>query len=464
MSAHSSSALTAIANCLAHAINITGLPAATIDSGSIAASLSVDLLPHLPSQTELIHQPFDGKEDDGSQNRIVFCIPPNQTTLSVDAEHACSLMCEALQIGTPRLTHWLYAAVALYHAGPRGKAFMLIPQTSLSRSAWRMGQQGFIDNKLVEAIVALPESIIMTVDDPQQPQQHRLNTVVYDTLAILSRPKSRTSPNQIAFVLPNEITRFTNGNRENHSSEMFVPYETIIENGYLLTPFRYREERPSFHNSVRLRNVATIVRGISKARLREIRQLTASSLDGLEPTPDGESPVAYLTSKDFVHGYDYCHLAHAGAYPSPSYFASRDLEANGIASFTENCVLLSRTGAPFKACRLGRESFSYQAGAFLVADNLYRIQPTPDLDADYLLAFLASTPGQQALSRIANSATTMQQISPNDLRDMLIPLPPIEQQNEVAAQYRKQLDRIADLERQRASLALERDRWFQTGE
>ena len=450
----------AIAACLQSASRATGLPIAVLDGGPIAASILPDVLPYLPAHPSSISYHHSASERDVSKSRIVLCIPPYYMTLSDDGEESCLALCEALQIRLPRLTNWLYAAVALHSAGSQGKAMVLMPQTSLSRSAWRMGQQDFIDRKLVEAIVALPGTISTVADDPQQPPQHRLNTVAYDTLVILSRPESRPSPDRISFVLPNEIDLFVNRKHESNSAEMSVAYEDVIANGYLLTPLRYRENRPTFSDSVRLGDVATITRGIPKARLRELRSLAVSSLGSLEPVSDSSAPVAYLTSKDFVHGYDYCRLAQTGMHPSSLYFATQDLKNIGITPFADDGILLSRTGTPFKACRLGCASFAHQTGAYLVADNLYRIQPSSDLDADYLLAFLSSAPGQQALSRTANSATTMQQISPNDLRDMHIPLPSIKQQRDIATRFQAQLDRIADMERQRAELVAERDGWF----
>lgn len=460
MTAQPTNALSAIAACLLSASEDTGLPIATLGCSPVAASILPDLLPHLSIRPDSISSPYDTDKQDGSPSRIVLCIPPHHAMLSPDEEASCRALCDTLRIKLPRLTNWLYAAVALYSAGVGGKAVVLMPQTSLSRSAWRMGQQDFIDRRLIEAIVALPVTITAVADDPQQPPQYRLGTAAYDTLVILSHPESRPEPNRITFVLPYEIGLFTSKDSNSNSAEMSVAYGDVIDNGYLLTPLRYRENHLLFSDSVRLGDVATITRGIPKARLRELRSLTVSSLGGLEPTSDGSTPVAYLTSKDFEHGYDYCYLAQTGARPSSLYFTAQDIKNVGITPFTEDGVLLSRTGIPFKACRLGCTSFAHQARAYLIADNLYRIQPSSDLDTDYLLAFFSSTPGQQALSRTANSSTTMQQISPNDLRDMFIPLPPVEQQHDIAARYQNQLDRIADIERQRADLVAERDGWF----
>ena len=460
MTAHPSNAFSAIAACLMSASVVTELPITTLDSGHIAASILPDVLPHLPSRPDSICRPFGAQRDKDSQSRIVLCIPPDQMALSPDDESSCHALCDTLHIRPPHLTYWLYAAIALYNAGPRGKAMVLMPQTSLSRSAWRMGQKDLVDRKLIEAIVALPDTITAVADEPHQPPQHRPHTVTYDTLVILSHPENRAAASQITFVLPGEIDQFANGQYDLRSTDMSISYDDIVENGYLLTPFRYRKNQPRFSNGIRLGDVATVTRGVSKARLRALRQLTTSSPDGLEPAPDGSAPVAYLTSKDFEHGYDYCHLAQTGMHLSPSYFTAHDLECAGVARFTDDSIVLSRTGTPFKSCHLGCASFAHQVEAYLIADNLYRIQPTSDLDADYLLAFFSSASGQQTLSTTANSATTMQQISPNDLRDMLIPLPPIERQRDIAARYRKQLDRIADMERQRAVLAAERNQWF----
>lgn len=461
MAERAANTLTTIATCLDQASSVSGLPIATLGDARITASLLTELLSYLPSTPTTITLPFSSWCGDSPHDQIVLCIPPNQVTLSADEDQSCLAMCESLHITPPRLTHWLYAAMALCHAGAHGKALVLMPQTSLSRSAWRMGQQDFIDNRLIEAVVALPEAISAVTDELQQPQPHRSQTTSYDALVVLSHPENRKFDNRIAFVLPGETELLAGEHRRPKPAEFLTPYEQVVRNGYLLTPFRYREERPAISHGVRLRDVARITRGVPKARLREIRQLASTSPGGLEPAPDGCAPIAYLTSKDFEHGYDYCHLSLTGARPSSAFFAAQDLKVANIASYDDECILLSRTGSPFKACRLGQRALLHEAGAYLVADNVYRIKPGPELDADYLLAFFVSDPGQQALSRIATSSTSMQQISPNDLRDMLIPLPPKKRQLDIAVRYREQLDRVADMERQRRSLAAERDSWFQ---
>ena len=460
MTATKPSPLSAIAACLERVMQRSTHPLSVIDPVGIVAGVLPALLPHMPESLERIESPFNEKHADTSCGRIVLCIPPMHEMLSADEESACRTICATLGIKPPRLTPWLFAALALYHAGSKGTAVVFMPQTSLSRSAWRMGQQDFIDHKLIEAVVALPEVVSAAVDDPHQPQQHRSSTVVYDSLVMLNRPEDRAFADQIAFILPHELDRFVRKKHLTNQPDALIPYEDVVNNGYLLSPLRYREYLPMFSNGVRLRDVATVTRGVSKARLRELRLLTATSLGSIEPLPNNDAPVAYLTSKDFEHGYDYCHLASSGMHPSPSYFAAQELEAAGVVSTTADSILLSRTGTPFKACRLGCSSFEHLVRAYLIADNLYCIQPGNHLDPEYLLAFLNSTSGQQALCHTANSASSLQQISPNDLRDMFIPLPPLEHQRRIASRYLEQLDDIADMERKRAEFATERDRWF----
>ena len=460
MTSTATSSISAIAAYLERATQVDKHPLRVIDPAGIVADTLPSMLPHLPDPPEFIKTPISERRASKSGARVVLCIPPRQETLSTDEESACREICAALQINPPRLTFWLFAALALYYAGPKGTAMVLMPQTGLSRSAWRMGQQDFIDHKLIEAVIALPSEISAVVDDPHQLPQHRPSTVAYDSLVILSHPENRTFVNKIAFILPSEANRFANDMQPANQDDVLVPYEDVVSNGYLLTPLHYRESRPTFSNGVRLRDVATVTRGVSKARLRGLRLLTISSLGSIEPTPNNDAPVAYLTSKDFEHGYDYCHLASTDIHLSSSYFAARELEAAGAAFITADSILLSRTGTPFKACRLGRTSFAHPVGAYLIADNLYCIQPGDRLIPEYLLAFFNSVPGQQALCRAANSATTMQQISPNDLREMLIPLPPLEQQRDIATRYLDQLGSIADMERKRTEYAAERNRWF----
>lgn len=452
-------AISAVAACVERAARISRLPLGIIDPAGIIAGILPTLLPHASEPPRLI-EPFSERPAPDSHGRVVLCVPPKQEALSADEESACRAICAALDIKPPRLTFWLFAALALYHAGPKGTAIVLMPQTSLSRSAWRMGQQDFVDHRLIEAVVALPDTISAVVDDPRQPSRHRPDTVVYDSLVMLNDAEIRSFADRIAFISPHEVNRLTQERHLANLDDTLIPYESVVSNGYLLTPLRYRASRPTFPNGVRLREVATVTRGVPKVRLRDLRLLTVSSIGALEPTVDSDSPVAYLTSKDFEHGYDYCHLASANMHPTASYLSARDLKAAGVAPITTDSILLSRTGTPFKACRLGCASFAHPAGAYLIADNLFCIQPGNLLIPDYLLAFFNSAPGQQALCRTANSATTMQQISPNDLRDMFIPLPPIEQQRDIAARYLAQLNAIADMKRKRAEFAAERDQWF----
>ena len=460
MTATETSTISAVATCLECAMQFNTRPLSIIDPSGIVAGILPTLFSHMSEPPKCIGSPFSERCSDESRGQVVLCIPPMQETLSAKEESACCDLCAALEIKPPRLTSWLFAALALYHAGPKGTAMVLMPQTSLSRSAWRLGQQRFIEHKLVEAVIALPEPLSASVDDPLQPPRHRPSTVAYSSLVIMSHPENRTFADHIAFVLPDEIDCLACEKLIKYPTDALVPYGDVVSNGLLLTPLRYREQRPTFSNGVHLREVATVTRGVSKGRLRELRLLTATSLGSIEPTSDNEAPVAYLTSKDFEHGYDYCHLAATGMHPSSSYFAAQDLNAAGIALTTTGSILLSRTGTPFKACRLECASFEHPVRAYLIADNLYCIQPGDCLLPEYLLAFFNSLPGQQALCRIANNGTTMQQISPNDLRDMLIPLPSLERQRDVATRYLNQLDDIAEMERKRAAFAAERDRWF----
>lgn len=460
MTVTANNSISTIATRLELAAQLDKRHVSVIDPAGIIASILPALLPSLPEPPKIIKSPFSESRDDESIGRIVLCVPPAQETLSASDEPTYRAICTELEIKPPRLTFWLFAALALYFAGPKGIAMVLMPQTALSRSAWRMGQQDFIDRRLIEAVVALPDTISAAVDDPHQPPQHRPSTVAYDSLVILSRPENRTFADSIAFILPSEVNRLASGKQFTSQNDMLVPYEDVKNNGYLLTPLRYREYQPTFSNGVRLRDVATVTRGVPKTRLRGIRLLTVSSLGSIEPTLDNNAPVAYLTSKDFEHGCDYCHLASAGMYPSSSFFATKDLEPINVSPITTDSILLSRTGTPFKACRLGCKSFEHPANAYLIADNLYCIQPESHLNPDYLLAFFSSALGQQTLCRTANSATAMQQISPNDLRDMFIPLPSIEQQRDIANRYLNQLNEIAEMKHRRAELDTERDRWF----
>lgn len=385
-------------------------------------------------------------EEAGDDSRIVFCAPPHQHIFDEGEKNVLLASCDTLGIMPPGQTVWAYAAVALSRAGTHGRAVLLMPNSSLSRAAWRMGQRGFVDQRLIEAVISLPHPISVTLGVMTDGRIERSSVVSYDAIVVLGH-------NSEGIVFAGDAAKLAGSD----NLPPRTPYERVIESGYLLNPSWYQPAPATIPNGVKLGSVARVTRGVAKSRLRTIAPLSRSSLGTIEEPRDGTDPVAYLTSRDFSHGLDYCEANPAHALPSATYYACSDIASAGATRSVEACVLLSRTGQPFKTCRISPSAFEFQVSAYIVADNLYKIEPSPELDPDYLLAYLSSATGQDALALLANSSVTTHQISPNDLREMTLPLPPLEEQQELARCFLASQEQLLELSQRQSEILSQRD-------
>lgn len=385
---------------------------------------------------------------DGPHQQLVLCVAPSQHALTPLEEQTLDSACGALGINAPRHAAWALAALALAHAGIRGKAVILMPRTNLSRTAWRMGQRTLVDARFLETVATLPAPIRipdaqgstgMSAGDPER----------LDALVVLSKD------NEAVTFVDIESSNGADDARKAQPFQRSASYGEIIASGYLLNPSWYRSH-PSRIEGIRLGSVAKIVRGVSKSYIRDLEPVPMSCAG----TKGTRRLVPYLTSRDFEHGIDYCELSAAYEAPRALCFDSDAINVPDAKRITGPSILLSRTGLPFKVCRFEATCLECDSDSYIIADNLYRIEPSPKLDPDYLLAYLASSQGQQALERVGSGAASMRQISPNDLRDMLIPLPGLEEQRAIAQTYLAIQVRQIELMLQERALIEERNALF----
>lgn len=102
-----------------------------------------------------------------------------------------------------------------------------------------------------------------------------------------------------------------------------------------------------------------------------------------------------------------------------------------------NQVLLSQFASKLRAALVTEEIAKVGA---VIGSNISVIVPDPQLvQATYLLALFSSQAFHARLERLTGGST-IAQVSVSSLRDILIPVPPMEQQEELAKAFRKALD------------------------
>ena len=98
-------------------------------------------------------------------------------------------------------------------------------------------------------------------------------------------------------------------------------------------------------------------------------------------------------------------------------------------NFKANDVVITKLGEP---CGVACQVPTTQESGIIVADVVRFRGDTNCIDHRYLIYFLNSEYGQRQVSRLAKG-TTRQRINLSDIRKIVIPLPPLEEQKRIAA-------------------------------
>ena len=194
------------------------------------------------------------------------------------------------------------------------------------------------------------------------------------------------------------------------------------ENHFSLDPAAYLKKAEPVTNSVPFISVIkNITRGI---------QLNANELDELETDGTRRRGVRYLRISDIRHCLINDNLPVLSRLPEG---AEKYLAHNGD-------LIISKTGNPAKTAVADEES-----EGILITGNMYLIRPDNEKANPYFIqAYLNSEAGNEQIMRISGGST-ISTISLAALKNMMIPFPEKEKQNEIAERFRLKLNEIKDL-------------------
>ena len=113
-----------------------------------------------------------------------------------------------------------------------------------------------------------------------------------------------------------------------------------------------------------------------------------------------------------------------------------------------NNLILSKNGAPFKIAVA-----EVKEGQHILANGNLYVMTVDEAKADpyYLKAYLESEEGVAALKRIT-VGSTIPNIGVEQLKKLLIPLPPLEEQRKIADEYRACIADLKLLQRKTAKV------------
>ena len=314
---------------------------------------------------------------------------------------------------------WVFNCLIMDLLNVGGKAVAIMTNGSTWNTIDADTRKYFVDCGFVECVIALPAKLFSSTNIPT-------------TMIVLSHGNS-----SVRMVDASDLC--VKGRRQNIITDEFVAkiYEMchaessisrmvtadeIAANDYILNPGRYFIQEEVVDNGVPFESV---IKSISRGAHCSAEQLDA--MDSKEPTN-----MRFLKTSDIQDGLIVGPLQYL------SYIES---------NFEKYCIkdrnmVISKIGAPSYKVAVA----SVEEGHKLLANaNLYVIELDENkVDPYYLKAYLESTEGQARFKNIT-AGTVVLSIGIKDLKAMMIPLPPMEEQKRIAARYKEAMNEVLQL-------------------
>lgn len=303
---------------------------------------------------------------------------------------------------------WVEASLMMQLIKENGKAVIMTTMGALTNGIDMQARRHFVDNQYIEAVIALPEKIYA----PYSP--------IPCAMVVLSRFNK-----EMRLIDATDI--FTKGRRRNELSDAdiaeimeryhndgahSIKVNTFMRGNYPLNPKRYLTKNIIIENGVRFGDIALdIKRGA---------QLSAKKLDEVISTE--ETPVQYLKVNNVQEGTICGEIPYVKQENSlERYFINND------------DIIMSKVAASGKVALASIESGKH----LVLGANLFAITvDTKKANPLYIKLFLESDQGAKLVESIA-SGVTVPMISVEELKDMLIPLPSLDEQEAIVKAYRQ---------------------------
>ncbi|SFQ06924.1 type I restriction enzyme M protein [Butyrivibrio proteoclasticus] len=314
---------------------------------------------------------------------------------------------------------WIFNSVIFDHLTENGKAVAIMTNGSTWNSIDQRIREYFIRNGYVEAVISLPAKLFEF-------------TNIATTMIVLSRGNKEVrlvdatalceQGRRQNVITDENIEHIISLLKEDGDETITVDLKTLQNNEFVLNPSRYLEKTIEIEDGVEL--------GSLMKRITRGAPLRASELD--EMVSDEPTDTQYLMLANIQNGMiseDLPYLKELDAKLDKYCIGNRNL-------------LLSKNGAPFKVAVAEVE----EGRKILGNGNLFIIELDEEKVNPYFIkAFFDSEVGTAVLKSIAVGAT-IPNISAESLKKLIVPLPSMEKQNEIANLYQAKQDEIKVLQ------------------
>ena len=348
--------------------------------------------------------------------------------LSASGEYAQRLVKGDMPYGRSRNADWAYCQLIVDSLSDTGRAVAILTPSALYNMVDKRVREYFVGSGFVEAVVALPKGLFIGTGIPTELVvfSHGNENVRFVDARDLG---SRGRP---CFLGSNDVAEILARLSNDGDASVTVGIADIESKDFNLQPERYLWSDIRVSNGMRLGDVSTaIVRGYN------VRS------DALADESEGnENNSAYLAITDIEDG--------EVRRPLKRIEKDADVLANHL--LQDGDIVIARMaleGGSFKVAAVavdGDERIVPSQNFYVVTVDKKRVSPV------FVAGFLNSDVGQELLSR-TTAGETVRNITTDGLRDLIVPVPAMADQQDMAERYQAKLDEISVLK-----LRLERAR------
>lgn len=318
-------------------------------------------------------------------------------------------------LGRPTSADWVFNKVAFDSLKDSGTAVAVMTNGAAFNGGDRQARKYFVDNGMIKAIIALPSNLFASTAIPTTlivlgKNSGEIRMVDATDLVVPGRRRNTLGSDEIDEVL-DRLTR-------DGESSTAVSKEDIANKDYNLYPSRYLGRDLNLENPTKLGDLAVSIERGARIPAQELDELTI----------DSDSRITYLRLSDISDGRisdDRPRLRQIDCDTERYWLKTGDL-------------IVSKNGAPFKIA----VAEIAENDIVLANGNLYIVRLNTDIiDPYFIAAFLSSDDGKEALERYV-VGTAIPNLPLKNLKELQIPVPPMEKQKKIASAYRASLDEI----------------------
>ena len=354
----------------------------------------------------------------------IFCHPPWGLRLKGNAPVESFL--SRLPVSLPQMKNsissdWLFALRALYSLKEGGRAVVLMTNSAIWNQPDADIRKYLLERHFVEAVISLPSKIYQWTAIPtsivvlSKRDNARVKLLDATKMCIEGRRMNELSDENIRDILMTV-------HDENPTPCPSFTVEELISRESILNPIFYIGDDSTDSDLPNAVEFGTVMKSVTRGAT-----ITATELDRLESnTPTN---FQYLMLSNVQNGMIDSELPYL-----------KDIERKFLPyCIKDGDLIVSKMGRPFKVAVA-----KVASGKTLLGNGSLFIIEVDKTKADpyYLQAFFESERGTAMLQRFC-LASVMPSISLGRLKEIKIPLPPLDEQKKIADRFRAKIDEVA---------------------